>query len=593
MLINDKLKLLRSKMVENSIDAYLIPSSDPHQSEYVADHFKSREWISGFTGSAGTVVVFKDFAGMWTDSRYFIQAENEFKDSEFQLMKIIDRSNPGIIDFILSKLPEGSTLGCDGNVFALEEIIDLQEKISQKKLSLNTNLDFIGELWKDRPSLPGTIIFDHFIKYAGKSREEKMNEVRNIMAENNINEYLIPALDSIAWILNLRGDDIAFNPVFYSFGILREKDFLLFIDEKKIDEKLKAELSQASVIINEYSEIYNYLSKTKTDDTLYVDSALCNFNLYNSISCKIKTGVDYVSELKAIKNNTEIDNLKQAHVQDGVSLVKFFRWLEQELKTRTVSEFEAGEQLANFRSMHSGYISESFEPIVGFGKNGAIVHYSASENECSDITDNGMLLVDSGGQYLNGTTDITRTIYFGNPDDIEKSDYTAVLKGHLAVKKLIFPEGINGFQIDVFARQYLWDRGLNFYHGTGHGVGFFLNVHEGPQGITNSLVARAKVPIKVGMLTSNEPGYYKEGHYGIRIENLILAVSAMETEHGKFIKHEDVTLFPYETKLINFSMLERCEVQQINEYHAKVYDSLSPFLDDDEKNWLEDKCRKI
>lgn len=591
MTIDQRLAALRNEMRSSGFEAYIIPSGDSHQSEYVADHFKDREWISGFNGSTGTVVVFHDHAGMWTDSRYFIQAENQFMDSEFELHKIIDRANPGMIEFIVEKLPEGAVVGCNGNVFALAEIKELLEKLNDKSIRLITDQNLTEKLWKERPNLPKNKIFDHSVEYAGKTRLEKMHEVRQIMQKLDVEEYLIPALDCIAWILNLRGNDIDFNPVFYSFGILRENDFLLFVDKEKISYDLKVDLDESGVNILDYSEIYNYLSDS--GKSIYVDPSYCNFNLYNSISGKITTGEDLINNIKTIKNPAEIENLKQAHIQDGISLVKFYIWLEKELRNRSVSEFEAAEKIAYFRSLHSEYRSESFEPIVGFKENGAIIHYSPSSENCSMIEGDGMLLVDSGGQYVNGTTDITRTSIFGEPTEEHKRLYTAVLKGHLAVKNMKFPEGIIGFQIDVLARQFLWENGVSFYHGTGHGVGFYLNVHEGPQGITNFLAPRAKVGIKSGMLTSNEPGYYKEGEYGIRIENLILAVKAFETNHGIFLTHEDVTMFPYENKLIDYKSLTQYDVIAINEYHARVFESLSPYLNEEEKIWLEEKCRKI
>lgn len=591
MTIDQRLAALRNEMRSSGLDAYIIPSGDPHQSEYVADHFKDREWISGFNGSAGTVVVFHDHAGMWTDSRYFLQAEAQFSDSEFELHKIIDRANPGMIEFIIEKLHSESVVGCNGNVFALSEIKDLKERLGKNGIKFQTDKNLTGELWMDRPSLPGNKIFDHSPEYAGKTRLEKMHEVRQIMQKLYVEEYLIPALDCIAWILNLRGNDIDFNPVFYSFGILRENDFLLFVDKEKISYDLKVDLDESGVVMRDYSEVYDYLSVS--GKSIYVDPAFCNFNLYNSISGKITEGDDLTMNIKTIKNTVEIENLKQAHIQDGISLVKFYIWLEKELRNRSVSEFEAAEKIAYFRSLHSEYRSESFEPIVGFKENGAIIHYSPSSENCSMIEGDGMLLVDSGGQYVNGTTDITRTSIFGEPTEEQKRLYTAVLKGHLAVKNMKFPEGIIGFQIDVLARQFLWENGVSFYHGTGHGVGFYLNVHEGPQGITNFLAPRAKVAIKPGMLTSNEPGYYKEGEYGIRIENLILAVKAFETNHGIFLTHEDVTMFPYENKLIDYKSLTQYDVIAINEYHARVFESLSPYLNEEEKIWLEEKCRKI
>lgn len=593
MGINERLKALRSEMSKNGIDGYIIPSSDPHQSEYVADHFKEREWISGFTGSAGTVVVLKDHAGLWTDSRYFMQAENELKNSEFVLHKILDRANEGINEFLLENLKAGSKVGCNGKLFSIFQIKEIDKLLSLKSIELITNIDLIVPLWNTRPQVPSNPVIDHLIKYTGKSREMKMQIVRNKMEELHVDEYLIPLLDSVAWITNLRGDDIAFNPVFYSFGVLRKNDFLLFCNKNKFTSKMVKELKSANVVLKDYDEIYTYLSNLEKSKRIYTDTSACNFHLNSMINGEIIEGEDIISKLKTIKNRTEIRNIKTAHINDGVALIKFFIWLEEELDKRQISEYEAGEKIAFFRAKNKEYKSESFEPIVGFKENGAIVHYSATKEKTSMISKDGILLVDSGGQYLDGTTDITRTICLGKPNIIAKRHYTAVLKGHLALKNLIFPEKTNGYQIDTLARQYLWRQGLNFYHGTGHGVGFYLNVHEGPQGITNSLVARAKVPLAEGMITSNEPGYYWEGNYGIRIENLILTKKAFTSEHGLFLTHEDVTLYPYESKLIDKKMLTIEEINQINEYHSMVYTSLERKLKNKEKTWLRSKCKKI
>jgi len=593
MNVNEKLKALRKEMKKNGIDVYIIPSSDPHQSEYVADHFKSREWISGFTGSAGTVVVSQDHAGLWTDSRYFLQAEEELKGSEFVLHKVLDRSYPNFLKYIADTYPAKTIVGCDGNVFSHGQIVLYKKSLDEKGIVLRTDFNLVASLWEDRPPLPVGKLLNHDIKYCGISRENKFAHIRKIMQENAADQYLIPALDSIAWILNARGRDIDFNPVFYSFGVLRKDDFLLFIDKNKIDSDLLQDFDKANIEIKPYGDVYDYLKNTDAASSVYVNSEVCNFNLYNSINAKIIDKKDIVTGLKAVKNDVEINNIKEAHINDGVALTKFYIWLENELRTRTVTEYEAVEKIAYFRSLNKDYFSESFGAIVGYKSNGAIIHYSPSKEKSSDIKAEGMLLIDSGGQYLTGTTDITRTTYFGTPTEEEKRNFTLVLKGHIAVESLVFPKGTNGYQIDTFARQYLWKHGLNYYHGTGHGVGFFLNVHEGPQGITSAMGERATTPIELGMLTSNEPGYYKDGHYGIRIENLILAVKHSETEYGEFYTHESVTMMPFDTKLIETNLLTDAEIKWINEYHEKVFVSLSPKLDQQEKYWLKEKCRRI
>ena len=593
MTINEKINKIRRELEKNGIDAYIIPSSDAHLSEYVADHFKAREWISGFTGSAGTVVISKDHAGLWTDSRYFLQAEEELKGSEFVLHKVIDRSYPNYLKYIADNFPKGAVIACDGKVFAYEQIVNIKKTLDEKDIDLRTDLDLISKLWTDRHPLPQNKVFELNVKYVGKSRKEKFEEVRMIMGKNETSQYLISALDSLAWILNLRGSDIDYNPVFLSFGVLRNDDFLLFIEEAKVDADLKEILKKEKIEIRPYSDIYKYLSSLTKSIKIYVNPDTCNYNLFSSIAAEINQGDDIVSDLKTIKNPVEIKNLKKAHIIDGVALTKFYIWLEKTLQSKTVSEYEAAEKLAYFRSQNEEYVSESFGAIVGYKSNGAIIHYSPDKDNCAQIKPEGMLLIDSGGQYLSGTTDITRTTYFGEPSQEEKTNFTLVLKGHIAVAALIIPDGTNGYQIDTFARQYLWEYGLNFYHGTGHGVGFFLNVHEGPQGISSALAKRTKVPLKPGMLTSNEPGYYKDGHYGIRIENLILTIDDKETEYGKFYKQETVTMFPLDIKLIDQAILTKTEVQWINDYQNEVYDKLSPYLDNEEKEWLRKKCENI
>ncbi len=593
MNIDQRILAIRKLMQQEKIDAYIIPSSDPHQSEYVCEHWKSRQWVSGFTGSAGTVVIFKDKSGLWTDSRYFIQAEAELAGSEMKLHKVIDRSYVNYIKYLSENLNSGSIVGVDGRVFSFGQITSFKKILEDKGITLKTGLDLVTKTWSDRKSLPKGEIFALEENLAGKPISEKFSEVRALMDANGADYYLIAALDSIAWILNLRGSDIDFNPVFYSYGVLSKDGFKLFIDSEKINANLREKLNESGISISDYGNIYKYLSDIHPNESIYVDANTCNYNLYDSINCNIVKGDDFVADLKTIKNPTEIENLKYAHEVDGVALVRFYMWLENELKLRTVSEYEAGEKLAYFRSQNEGYISESFSPIVGYKSNGAIVHYSASKDSCKAIKPEGMLLVDSGGQYKFGTTDITRTIFLGEPGKDEKRDFTLVLKGHIAVDLLKYPEGTNGYQIDTFARQYLWQYGLNFYHGTGHGVGFFLNVHEGPQGISSALAGRTKIPIMPGMLNSNEPGYYREGNYGIRIENLILTVEDKETEYGRFFKHETITLFPIDLKLVDYSMLTAKEKNWLNNYHNEVYSKLSKHLNNEEKEWLKNMCKSI
>ena len=593
MEVKEKLKKLRRLMAENGIDVYIIPSGDPHLSEYVADHFKAREWISGFTGSAGTVVVSQTEAGLWTDSRYFLQAEEELKDTGIVLHKVIDRSYANFIKYIVEHYPPHTVVACDGRLFSYGQIESYKKELSAHDIVLLPDKDLISPIWDDRPPLPQNQIFDHPVKYTGVDRKEKISKVRSVMKEKGADYYLMSALDGIAWLLNARGSDIEFNPVFLSFLLVSGDKLVLFMEKKKIPASLLEDFTAAGVSVMPYEDVYDYISALPRGEKLFLDKNLSNYHLYVSIGATVIDGDDIVTGMKAIKNETEIKNLKEAHVQDGVALVRFYMWLEKELQHRPVSEYEAVEKIAYFRSLNPEYVSESFAAIVGYRSNGAIIHYSPDAGNSALIYPEGMLLIDSGGQYFNGTTDITRTTYMGEPPEEAKRNFTLVLKGHIAVATLVYPEGTNGYQIDTFARQYLWRYGLNYYHGTGHGVGFFLNVHEGPQGISYSYTARTKIPLAAGMLNSNEPGYYKDGHYGIRIENLILTVEKENTDFGKFYGHETVTLFPLDTKLIDKKLLTPGEIDWINGYHERVFKALSGFLNEEEKLWLKKKCEKI
>ena len=592
MTINDKLSALRKAMQGHQADAVIIPSSDSHQSEYVADHWKCREWISGFTGSAGTVVVLNDFAGLWTDSRYFLQAEKELAGSEFELRKIYNYK-PDFIEFLVDRLPEGASVACYGRVFSQSEMKSYARSFEQKGIRLITEPDLIGSIWTKRPPLPDKPVIPHDVLFAGRSIEKKLASIREVMATKKVGEYLLTALDDIAWTFNLRGYDIEFNPVFYAFAIIRPQDAILFANASKFEHALVRNLAGSGVVLKPYDDIYAYLDQLDPKTRLYLSGAGVNYTMYNSISCQLIDGESIVSVQKAIKNEVEIGHIRKVMEKDAVALTRLYMWLENELNSRTVTEFELGQQLAEFRSELPGYYGESFAAIAGYGPNGAIIHYRPEKETAAEIKPEGILLLDSGGQYEDGTTDITRTTALGEPSAEQKKHFTLVLKGYIALDQLEFPEGINGYQLDAFARQYLWKHGANYFHGTGHGVGFFLNVHEGPHGISFVWSDRSNRPLVPGMVTSNEPGLYLDGAYGIRIENLILTRVVRETSFGKFLGHETLTLFPIDHKLIDYPLLNKEELQWINEYHQMVYDRVSVHLTKEEKAWLKVKCARI
>lgn len=584
---------LRQALRAHGLDAYVIPTSDPHQSEYVAEHWKGREWISGFTGSAGIVVITQDHAGLWTDSRYFLQAENQLDGSQFVLHKQQATGTPEYITWLAEQLPKGSTVGLDGYLFSLSQLRQLEKALAIKDIHINTEIDLMLDIWKDRPALPLDPIFEYDVMFAGESRANKLSRIREKMAKQGTDFHLITTLDDIAWALNIRGKDVEANPVAISYLVVGKEMAYLFINPEKVSDAIKQNLNNDGIILKPYDAIESFLEKLEAP--ILVDDRSISVRLFQAIpEQQIIKGDNIPLLLKAIKNPTEISHLREAMRKDGVALTRFFRWLEKALQTRTVTEFEAGRKLHEFRAAQGNYFGESFTAIVGYNANGAIVHYRPEEDSSAEIKPEGILLLDSGGQYLEGTTDITRTVALGTPTEEQKRHYTLVLKGHIALAKAKFPAGTTGVQLDTLARQFLWQQGLNYGHGTGHGVGFFLSVHEPPQGFTSSPNnQRGSTPHEPGMLTSNEPGFYKTGEYGIRIENLVLCVEAEENEFGKFLQFDTLTLFPIDTTLIDSNLLTQEEKNWFNEYQHRVFNELAPRLDGEEVEWLRRKCDEI
>ncbi len=590
-MIKQRIELLRSYMKMHGLAACIIPSSDPHQSEYVATHWESREWISGFTGSSGLIIITQHDAGLWTDSRYFIQAEEELKDTGIELHKVIKRSEPSHLYWLRDQLTEGETIAIDGRLFSKAQHQQMFNIISDKNIKIESREDFISEIWKDRPALPVSQAFEHDIKYAGLSRADKIKQVREAMITENADYLLVSKLDSIAWTLNLRGSDIRLNPVIISYLVIAKEKTYLFIDRDKLTPDIIKGLKEDKIIIEDYNSIDTFLNKIDSQSSILINKYSTSISHYQKLNCEIiELKNPIIQKLKGIKNDTECDNYRRCLIKDGVALTHAFKWLEEEIQQRSVSEYEYAKKIAHCRSQQDLYHDESFDAIVGYKGNGAIVHYKPSEDESALITNEGPLLVDSGGQYHDGTTDITRTLYFGTPSEDFKEAYTNVLKGMIGLSRARFPKGTTGAQIDVFARQHLWSSGQNYLHGTGHGVGFFLNVHEGPQGFSSGTTVQAQTPIVPGMVTSNEPGYYLEDHFGIRIENLILCV---ESQYEDYYEFETITYFPIDSKAIISNKMTRAEIDWINDYNQIVYDKLSPHLDAEAQNWLAQKCKSI
>ncbi len=594
MTIDQRIEALREQMKEKGLDAYIIPSSDPHQSEYVADHWKSREWISGFTGSAGDVVVTHDHAGLWTDSRYFLQAEEELVKSEVALHKLVTQGRAEFIDWLTQQLSEGATVGCDGQLFAISQINGIQKTLSKYGMHLNTEHDLINLIWQDRPALPATPLFEHEVSFSGKSRKEKLQMIREKMEGQFADFHLVTTLDDIAWIYNIRGNDVEFSPVSIAYTVIGKEKAWLFIDEEKVGQPLANRFAENQIELMPYERITAFLNGLPEVKRILIDMGSINYHLYDAIPQSAMISGKTISRyLKAVKNEIEVNNIKKAMLKDAVALTRLYRWLDKELESRTVSEVELAAQLASFRKAQGGYHGESFNAIVGYKGNGAIVHYHAHPETCAQIERDGILLLDSGGQYDEGTTDITRTTAMGKPTEEQKRNFTLVLKGHIALGTAVFPEKTKGVQLDAFARQYLWKHRLDYGHGTGHGVGAFLNVHEPPQGFITGLSSRGATPFEVGMFTSNEPGFYKIGEYGIRIENLVLTVPDAETEFGKFLTFDSLTLFPIDLNLVDESLLNEEEKDWLNTYHREVYEKVSPLLNEEEQAWLKEMCREI
>lgn len=590
--IHQRLISLRKFMEDKGLHAFIIPSTDAHLSEYPASHWMSREWISGFTGSAGTMVVTREDAALWTDSRYFLQATQELNNTRIELCKDGLPNTPTITQWLFERLSEGDNIGIDGNVFAAKDAFSLIYQLNQKGLHVISDYDPFNDIWKDRPQIPTNPIFELPLEYAGVSASEKVKNIIEELEDNGANSLLIASLDTIAWIFNIRGNDVKCNPVAVCYAYVSRKETVLFIDPKKIAEEIAQYLKNEGVILAEYSKIFDYIANLH-NESVCLSSNKVSLSLYNKVpsNCRI---IDHIPSpadmMKSIKNETELSGFRNAMEHDGVALVKFLIWLENAVPKGDVSELTVVEKLAEYRSQQKMYVGESFDTIAGYQANGAIVHYHVSPDNPAKIKSEGFLLIDSGAQYFDGTTDITRTIALGNLTKQMKEDYTMVLKGHISLATCRFPQGTRGSQLDILARKTLWDKGLNYMHGTGHGIGHFLNVHEGPQSIR---MDENPISLQPGMVTSNEPGIYRANNYGIRIENLILTKEDITTEFGNFYSFETLTLCPIDTQPIVKEMLTEDEVDWLNLYHQMVYDRLSPLLSDEEKEWLKGKTKAI
>ena len=596
MTIKQKLNALRILMKEKKIDAYLVPTDDFHGSEYVGDYFKCRKYITGFTGSAGTAIITQDMAGLWTDGRYFIQAADQLRDTTIELFKSGEPGVPTVHQFLNDKLEEGMCLGFDGRTVSAREAEELQELLQEKHITFSVNDDLIGEIWEDRPVLSCEPVMELDIRWTGKSRADKIAEIREQMKAKEADTFILTSLDDIAWLLNIRGNDIHCCPVVLSYLVMMENELRLYANAAAFSEEIRSNLEADGVKIYPYDDVYSYVQSISSDKKVLLSRANVNSRLVSNIPSEVTILDEPNLTLlpKAVKNKTEMENERIAHIKDGVAVTKFIHWLKKNVTRTTITELSTAEKLYQFRSEQEHFLGDSFDPIIAYGTHAAIVHYSATEATDIPLEARGMVLADTGGHYLEGTTDITRTIVLGPVTAKEKKFFTAVLRGNLNLAAAKFKYGCTGLNLDYLARGPLWELGEDYNHGTGHGVGYLLNVHEGPNSFRwKNLPGNPAPVLEEGMITSDEPGYYLENEFGIRHENLVLCKKAEKTSFGQFMCFEPLTMVPFDLEGINPEEMTERERKLLNDYHQKVYTTISPYLDEEEKEWLKQATREI
>ena len=596
MKIDEKLDRLRELMKEHGFAAYIIPTDDFHSSEYVGSYFKAREYMSGFSGSAGTLVVLQDKAALWTDGRYFLQAAEQLKDSTIELMRSGQPDVPKIEEYLHDNLLKKAVIGFDGRTVTKRFIETIQETINEKQVSFDGRKDLVDQIWTDRPPLSKEPVWELEVKYAGKSRAEKIQEVREKMQAEKADQLLVTALDEIAWLFNLRGGDVAYTPVFLSYLLLTKEQIMLFAHKEIFSAQLLEKLTLEGVTIKPYEEIEQAVSSMPAGTKVWLDSGTVNYRLTGSVPEKVEI-LDQESPIvlmKAVKTPAEMEHMRAAHVKDGVAVTRFIHWLKTGVGGGDVTEVSAAGKLEMFRAQMEGYLEPSFSSIIAYGSHGAIVHYAPTQESDVEMKAESFCLADVGGHYQEGTTDITRTIALGKLSEEEKLYYTTVLRGNLALSAAKFIEGVSGQNLDVLARGPLWEMGMDYNHGTGHGVGFILGVHEGPQRFHWRTASGTKsVPLEEGMIISDEPGLYLEGRFGIRLENLVLCRRGEKNAYGQFLHLEPLTMVPFDREAILPELMSKKELEWLNTYHRKVYNTLSPYLDEEEQGWLREMTARI
>lgn len=592
-MIQERLQNLRAKMQKNGVQAYIIPTSDFHETEYVSDYFACRKYMSGFTGSAGTLVVLADQAGLWTDGRYFIQAQAQLRDTGITLMKMGQPETPSIEDYICQNLSKGSKVGFDGRVINYMDYKRYHAIFNSHQIDIVANLDLVNEIWQDRPALPATKTFHYALRYAGVSMEDKLAQVRQAMTREGCASFIITKIDEIAWLFNIRAHDIPHFPVALAYATIEKEKATLYIDASRLDDESKALFEQNQISVKPYDSIYEDVCSLQ--GPVLVDPHFVNSRLALLVQEKLVEAVDPIVLMKAQKNATEIENTKWAHIKDGVACTKFMYWLKKNVKSQEITECSAQDQLHQYRKEQENYLEDSFNTICAYKEHAAMMHYSSTPETDVTLKPEDMLLVDSGGQYLEGTTDITRTFVLGEISEEEKHWFTLAMRSHIRLAKAHFLYGCRGLNLDILARGPLWDEDMDYQCGTGHGVGHLSNVHEAPNGFRWRIVPERNdsCVLEEGMIQSDEPGVYKEGEFGIRHENELLVVKGTKNFYGQFMHFEPLTFVPFDLDGIDQSKMTQDEIEWLNAYHAQVYDTLQPYLNDEEKDWLKNATRAL
>lgn len=595
MKVSERVEALRKLMAEKGIDAYVVPTADFHQSEYVGEHFKARQFITGFTGSYGTAVITRDDAGLWTDGRYFFQATNEMAGSGIRLMKMFVGDTPSVTEFLADAVPEGGTVGFDGRVLAMGEGQEFEEVLSAKNIKIDYSEDLIDQIWEDRPPLSEKPAFFLEEKYSGESTESKLKRVREKMKESGADVHIIASLDDTCWLLNVRGDDIDFFPLMLSYSIVTMDSMELYVDERKLDDQIRAELAKNNVHIHPYNDIYEDIKKLDTSLTAMIDPMKMNYALYKNIPCKIVEAANPTILMKAMKNPVELENIKEAHIKDGIAITKFMYWVKTRYDKEKITELSSVDKLTSLRAEQEGYIRDSFEPLCAFADHAAMMHYSPSEESDVQLKEGAFFLNDTGGGYYQGSTDITRTFVLGSVDQKMKKYFTAVVRAMMRLSRAKFLYGCYGYNLDILARGPIWDLDLDFQCGTGHGVGYLGNVHEPPTGFRWYIVPSKNEhhQLEEGMVITDEPGIYEDGKFGIRIENEFIVRKGVQNKYGQFMHFETITFAPIDLDGIDPEEMSKDEREWLNNYHKDVYEKIGPHLTDEEREWLKEYTRAI